>query len=77
MSESLDHSFRIIVENAGAEFRGIQNGAVIFVDPQSMAMLSLYCFACTPENVRLSLKNARERDKQTSRWQTVNATERG
>jgi hypothetical protein len=77
MSESNDHLFRLTVERAGAEYRGIKDGCVFFLDPQSMALLSLYEFACTGDNVRLSLKSARERNRQTSKWQTVNQSERG
>jgi hypothetical protein len=77
MSESNDHLFRQTVERAGAEYRGIKDGCVFFLDPQSMAMLSLYQFAWTPENIRLSLKSARERDRQTTRWQPVTQNERG
>jgi hypothetical protein len=61
VSEANDNQFRIVIENAGAEYRGIKDGYVFFLDPQSMAMLSLYQFACTPENVRLGLKEAREK----------------
>ena len=61
MSASLDNHFRIAVENAGAEFVSVKDGCVYFRDPQTGEMLSLYCFACTAENLKLSLKDKREK----------------
>lgn len=72
MSEATDHFLRELVERAGAEFVGVQDGAVLFRDRDGGALLKLYSFACTLENIRLSLKNARERDRQTSRWEVTN-----
>jgi hypothetical protein len=58
MVELMD--FKKIIESAGAEFVRVENGSVFFTDPQSGARLSLYLFALDAENVRLSLKGARE-----------------
>jgi hypothetical protein len=45
----------------GATFIAVKDGCVSFSDDGSGdAVISLYCFACTPENIHLSLKNARE-----------------
>jgi hypothetical protein len=71
MSEATDQFVRQLVERAGADFIGIQDGAVLFRDRDGGSLLKLYVFACTIENIRLSLKNARERDRQTSRWEKV------
>lgn len=51
--------YKQIVEGAGAQFLRVENGIVYFRDGDG-ATLSLYAFACTPENVSLALKAARE-----------------
>jgi hypothetical protein len=60
VSESLDHHHQSLVENAGAEFLWVYEGAVFFRDRQAGAKLSLWCFACNAENILLTLKEARE-----------------
>jgi hypothetical protein len=70
--ESTDIFLRQLIERAGAEFIGVQDGSVLFRDPQGGTLLRLFRFACTSENIQLSLKNARERDRQTSRWEVTN-----
>lgn len=69
MSESTDHFVRQLVERAGAVFVGFQDGTVLFSDREGGTLLRLFRFACTLENIQLSLKSARERDRQTSRWE--------
>ncbi|HXP71765.1 MAG TPA: hypothetical protein VOA88_20990 [Candidatus Dormibacteraeota bacterium] len=52
----MDH--RAIVESSGAEYIGRRDGIVYF--RADGAVVSLYAFAVTPENVALSVKNVRE-----------------
>lgn len=61
MSESLDHHYKTLIENCGAEYLDTVEGAIFFRDPQTGAKLSLWAFACNAENVLLTLKEARER----------------
>ncbi len=56
----IDEHYRETIEAAGAEFRRVAGDSVYFRDPQTRRKLSLYLFACNSENVRLTLKNARE-----------------
>ena len=51
--------YKTLVESAGATFIAVKDGCVFFRDGEGPT-LSLYSFACTPENIRLCLKNARE-----------------
>jgi hypothetical protein len=73
MSESLEHHFRLLVEGCDAEFIAFEDGSIRFRDRETLAVLTLYAFACTRANVRLTLKAARERDKETSPWEKTEA----
>jgi hypothetical protein len=47
------------VESNGARYIGERDG-IIYFRADDGPFISLYSFACTPENVRLALKNVRE-----------------
>lgn len=53
--------FRQMIVDAGAEFVGVFGNKVRFCDAETGAVLSLYTFSCTPENIRLTLKDTREK----------------
>jgi hypothetical protein len=50
-----------VIKQAGADFEGVDDNSVTFRDPMTGKRLTLYTSACTLVNVRLSLKNLRER----------------
>jgi len=52
--------YETTIEAAGAEYIGVRDGVVTFRCRESDAVLKLYAFAVTPENVSLALKAARE-----------------
>ena len=52
--------YREIVESCGGKFISMQNNVIYFFDESGSRVLSLYCAAVTPENVRLALKSVRE-----------------
>jgi hypothetical protein len=56
----MNEHYRAIVEAAGAVFLRIQNNSVIFCALPGSPPLTLYCFACDREGVRLALKSQRE-----------------
>jgi len=54
--------YKATVESAGAHFisNDVSRNTVFFWNEDKTRVLSLYTHACTPENVRLTLKDARE-----------------
>lgn len=52
---------REMITSAGAEFIGVFGDRIRFCDSDTGAVLSLWVFACTPENVALTLKDCREK----------------
>jgi hypothetical protein len=58
---SLEHVFKTTVEGAGGHFLGLRDGVVHFAAEPGERVLSLFAFACTKENVSLSLKAFREK----------------
>jgi hypothetical protein len=52
---------REAIESAGAEYIGIRGDSILFRDPRTDAVCSLYLFSATRTNVMLTLKAARER----------------
>jgi hypothetical protein len=54
--------YKATIEAAGGKFisADMARNTVFFWDETETKVLSLYLSACTPENVRLSLKNLRE-----------------
>lgn len=61
IGQELRDTIRSTIEDAGAEYLGIRGDSVSFRDPESDAVCTLYIFAATRVNVRLSLKEAREK----------------
>jgi hypothetical protein len=54
-------NYRVLVEQAGAEFIGVEKNSVLFRDGDGRT-LTLYTFACrSAEDVVLALKGAREK----------------
>jgi hypothetical protein len=56
----MEEHFKRICEMAGAVFLRIHNNSVVFSAQSGSAPLTLYCFACSPDGVRLALKSQRE-----------------
>jgi hypothetical protein len=52
----MEPKYRQVVEGAGGHYLGIKGGVVYFALEPGQKTVALYCFACTLENVRLSLK---------------------
>jgi hypothetical protein len=69
--------FRLIVSQGSAEYVGRRGPAVLFRDPNTDAVLSLYLDALTPENIYLSCKAAREKFCAIPEWEEVTANEKG
>jgi hypothetical protein len=61
-------SFKLVIQRAGAEFVGIENGSILFRADANSPVCSLYPFACNEENVRLALKSAAE-TKKAAMWE--------
>jgi hypothetical protein len=62
-------TFKLIVERAGAEFVGIENGSVLFRANARSRTCKLYPYALkSTEDVLLALKAQRERQKE-SMWE--------
>jgi hypothetical protein len=57
---ALEFQFRQRVECAGGHFLGLRAGIVYFAAAPGEKVLSLFAFACTNENVSLTLKAFRE-----------------
>jgi hypothetical protein len=52
--------YRAIVESAGGKFISMQGNVIFFAPKGGGRILTVYCGACTPENIGLALKNVLE-----------------
>ena len=63
----MEQHFRNVVEQSGGVFIRLKNNVVHFSSGPGEEVLSLYSFACTPANVKLTLKAHRE-ELARDRW---------
>lgn len=68
IDDELLTEIRAAVEDGGAEYLGIRGDSVLFRDPQSGEICSLFLFAATRTNIRLALKGAREKTFEFVPW---------
>lgn len=65
---------RHLIEFAGGEYLGLRGpDSVAFRDPVSDVVLTLYLRALTVENIKLALKDARERVLTVAPWELTDA----
>jgi hypothetical protein len=61
MNKETRDRIRAIIEFAGGEYVGIRGDSVCFRDPVSDTTMTLYLSALSVENIKLSLKDSREK----------------
>jgi hypothetical protein len=61
IGDELAETARAAIQAAEAEFVAVRGDSVLFRDPKTDTVCSLYIFAVTRVNVLLALKDARER----------------